>query len=297
MAFYAEKHQKNLKGHPDGLATGVYPLKNKNMVFVGGYTKSGTTFIGRSLGIFKEVEAYGELDYFRICFSNIQNTAKKFAGNIKTVNEEVYDGNGSIPLVTNDSVRRLHQKTFFHLLLGGKGLNQGCQFVVEKSPRNIFHMKNIQYVFPGSTFVGIYRPADAVFKSLMRHMADHRDNEYANPDFKTRRDMLNGFLERWEKLIEIIETKRSDMQLVSYQSVADDTAGFLDYAKEKIFRADLELGAPIESLSKEAYLKSLPKERREKSLVQVGKSKIQLSEEELSILNENCRAPDVSFDF
>lgn len=267
------------------------------MVFVGGYTKSGTTFIGRSLGIFKGVEAYGELDYFRICFPRVQNMAKEFAGNIKTVNEEVYDGQGSIPIATNNSVRALHQKAFFHLLLGGENLNQNCQFVVEKSPRNIFHMQSIDYVFPGSTFVGIYRPADAVFKSLMRHMADHRNSAYADPEFKARKSMLNGFLERWEKFIEIVETRRSDMHLISYQSVADDTAGFLDYAKENIFCADLELGAPVESLSKEAYLKSLPKERREKSLVQTGKSKISLSEEEMSILGENCKAPDVSFDF
>lgn len=272
-------------------------IETKKMIFVGGYTKSGTTFIGRSLGIFKDVYAYGELEYFRIIFPHVYKMAEEFNLNIQVVNKEVYDGHGTIPPITRNQLNDLHKYTLINIMTGGKGLPEGCKWMVEKTPRNIFYLRSIHHAFPESKFLCIYRRPDHVFRSLMRHMSDHRSPAYADPTSPQRNNSLINFTKRWNRYINIIDTAHKMMTTVQYESVSNDLPGFLDFAKDRIFQEDLPFSAPIESLSKESYLASLPKEQREKSLVQTGPYKIALSRQEIHHFNTQCGTPSIKFDF
>lgn len=266
-------------------------------IFIGGYTKSGTTFIGRAFGLFNNVYAKGELDYFRIFYKGFEELVVDYNKNISIVNREVYDGKGSLEPVTVKSFRRLHDKMFTHLYFAGKPVPDDCQVMVEKSPRNIFMLNQISYLFPDAVNVCVYREPQAVFRSLMRHMADHRDSNFFDPDYKKRSSMLHGFFVRWNKYADIIEEKRTMIKLVNYEAAAADNQAFLDFAEKEILGFSPGLRAPVETLSKEYYLKSLPQEARDKSLVQTGPHKIILSRNEVDLINENSRIPSMSFDF
>lgn len=266
-------------------------------IFVGGYTKSGTTFIGRAFGLFNGVYAKGEQDYFRLVAGGLNKLMRDYNENLAVVNKEVYDGHGSLELLTNTSVRILHDKVFKHIFFNGKPMPQDCETIVEKSPRNIFEIEKIRLIFPGATNVCVYREPGAVFRSLMRHMADHRAPAFNDPEAQKRKSMLEGFSKRWPTYIDIIEKYRGDLKLIQYQTAAADNQGFLDFAEAEILFHSPGLRAPVETLSKEYYLKSLPEEARAKSLVQVGPPKITLSETELQIIEDNCRPPRTDFDF
>lgn len=266
-------------------------------IFIGGYAKSGTTFVGRVFGLFNNVYAKGELDYFRLFAKGLERLVVSYNQNIEIVNKEVYDGRGSLEPVTPNSFRQMHQKMFEHLFFAGQPVPEDCQAIVEKSPRNVFWIELIKKVFPDSTNVCVYRDPYPVFRSLIRHMADHRDEKFRDPAFKDRIEMLENFCDYWGTYITTVEKYRSLLTMVRYQKAADDNAGFVDFAEKQILGFSPGLKAPVESLSKENYLKSLPPELREKSLVQTGPYKIALSDEERNIIGDKCRTPDVTFDF
>lgn len=266
-------------------------------VFVGGYTKSGTTFIGRAFGLFKGVYAKGELDYFRLFNDGVGKLIQEYNRNIQIVNKEVYDGYGSLEPVSADSYRQLHDKMFKHLFFAGKNIPKDCEVIVEKSPHNVYWYPRIRVLFPNATNLAVYRPPQPVFRSLMRHMMDHRDKRFADPEFEKRKSMLQGFTQRWGQLITVLESNHPQLRVMQYESAAKDNEALIDFLGSKILGTSPELKAPIESLSKESYLKSLPKEAREKSLVQTGPHKITLSAQEIGILEKNCQPPKISFDF
>lgn len=266
-------------------------------IFVGGYTKSGTTFVGRAFDIISGVYARGEEDYFRQMFNQMNKHLRDYNVNLHYVNKEVYDGQGKLKPLNNKTVRAFHQFTFYHLFFNGKPIPEDCLVTVEKSPHNIYWVDQISFTFPEAVHVCVYRQAKPVFRSLLRHMRDHRDPAYDDPMSEARQTLLRKFAAKWPTYIKIIEEKRSQLHLVRYDQVAADTAGFLDYAQKAVIGEELGLSAPLETLTKEYYLANLPPEARETSLVQTNGNKIVLSKAEDAIIEQHCIDPDTDYDF
>jgi len=131
----------------------------------------------------------------------------------------------------------------------------------------------------------------------MRHMADHRSSVYRDSESGLRRSMFKNFVKSWNKMIDIIRANREQMYLIRYDTLAADTGGFLDFAQSEILKEKLPLLRPLNSLTKRSYLESLPEKARAKSLVQVGDSAIQLSDNELEFLERKCKTIVEGFDF
>ncbi len=266
-------------------------------IFIGGYTKSGTTFVGRCFDILNGVYSKGEEDYFRLFFAGLNRLAGRFNHNIRIVNREVYDGRGSIEPINEKSIRLLQQKVFLHIFFNGEDVPDDCLAIVEKTPQNIFRLKEIQSVFPDAINVCVYRSSDSVFRSLMRHMGDHRHAAFFNPSSNHRRTMLKKFCKKWPTYIDIIQNNQSYLLTVQYKAIVADTASFLNFIQDRIFGKRPEHSAPIETLSKDYFLSILPEKAREKSLIQTGLSRIALTEEELATLSKHCPNPAINFDY
>jgi len=267
------------------------------LVFVGGHSKSGTTFIGRALGLFNDVCSKGELDYFRLYFKELNTLTDGYNVNIDYVNREVYDGIGNLGRIDDKAMVRIHRSVFMELFQSGVPVPADSKFWVEKSPQNVHWTNAINFIFPEAVIVAVYRDPVAVFRSRLRHMADHRDGELKNVASPERQEFRRTFIEGWYTWIGQLEKYKDRLMPVNYQHVVDDTKGFLDFAAERIFKEDLGLKAPVETLSKEYYLSQLPEERRAKSLVQTNMKRLTLSEKEISIIKEKCRSPEVPFAF
>lgn len=266
-------------------------------IFLGGYTKSGTTFLGRVFDILDGVYARGEMDYFHFFFDQMNQLGKKYSNNVRIVNREVYDGFGDYTPITNKSAFALHDKVFLHLYFNGEEVPEDCRFIVEKTPRNIFHFDTIKRCFPECDFVLLYRPPQDVFKSLMRHMADHRSSVYRDSNSGLRRSMLKNFSNSWNNMVQITRSNRQQLFLIRYESLAADTGGFLEFAQREILKEKRPLLRPLSSLTKQAYLDSLPEEARAKSLVQIDEGTIHLADTELQYIADKCKTIDDGFDF
>lgn len=266
-------------------------------IFVGGYTKSGTTFIGRAFGIINGVYARGEEDYFRQMFNQMNKHLREYNTNLHYVNKEVYDGQGTLEPMNNDTVRAFHQFTFYHLFFNGQGMPSDCKATVEKSPHNIYWIDQIDFTFPDAQHLCVYRPAKPVFRSLLRHMRDNRDQAYDDPASNVRQTILKKFCQKWTEYLKTTEQKRDRLKLVRYDNVAADTAAFLEFAQTEILGEKLGLAASLETLTKEHYLSTLPAEARATSLVQTSTNKIILSKGEDKLIDSSCGNPDTEYDF
>jgi len=267
-------------------------------IFVGGYTKAGTTFLGRVLGNFSGVYARGEMDFFRIFAGNYRRLAGEYSKNIQIVNTEVYDGRGELRPVTVDRARKTLDMLFQDLFFNGETPPGDCQTMVEKSPRNMFHLDQIDFAFPKAPIVHIYRPPQDCYQSLMRHMSDHRDKAFLDPDSDRRKGFLRDFVARWNEYKRHVQSPHMKrVKTLTYQALCDDLPGFVDFAQTHIFGCEMDLKAPLESLSKDAYLKSLPKKVRETSLVQTGDRKVTLADEEIAAIRTYCHAPKLTVHF
>ncbi|WCL54007.1 sulfotransferase [Gimibacter soli] len=268
-------------------------------VFIGGYTKSGTTLTGRAFDLINTVYAKGEFDFFRIFAERTGLLFKEYNKNIAIVNREVYDNRGSLNPVSTSLVRRIQRDIFLKVFFAGEQVPDDCQVIVEKSPRNVFHLAEIRAIFPASQNVIVYREPKAVFRSLCRHLADHRDPRYFDPDFDYRQQVLVKMERRWNNLTAIIEAESGakDIHIVRYDAINADKAGFLDYVQKKILRRELGLKGPVSSLDKESYLASLPPEQREISLVQSSANRLSLSEREIEFIDSRMKLPEVEFDY
>ncbi len=266
-------------------------------IFVGGYSKSGTTFIGRAFGIINGVYARGEEDYFRQMFNQMNKPLREYNTNLHYVNKEVYDGQGTLKPLNNDTVRAFHQFTFYHLFFNGNGMPADCKATVEKSPHNINWIDHINFTFPDAQHLCVFRSANPVFRSLLRHMRDNRNQAYGDPESDARQKLLRNFCKQWSLYLETVRQKRNHIKLVRYDAVAADTAGFLDFAQTEILGEKLGLAASVETLTKEYYLSTLPAEARAKSLVQTTTNKVVLSDREEQIIAASCGSPDTAYDF
>lgn len=267
-------------------------------LFIGGYTKSGTTYLGRAFDTIEHVYTRGEMDYFRLLFQPIGRAFRDYNRNLDYVNREVYDGQGELEAVPAQYLCSLHRSLFTSLFFNGESVPEDARVLVEKSPRNVFHMAQIKIVFPRAEFVTIFREPLAVASSLIRHMTDHRGEEYGDPEHPARIELLDSFVEdRWPLYVSILNKRRAEMTLISYESAARDPGQLVDFIQSEILKApDWQRRSPPETLTKEAYLKGLPEAARAKSLVQTVKSN-RLSDSEISRIQAHCQVPDLDFDF
>ena len=267
------------------------------MIFVGGFSKSGTTFIARALGLFNQVSVKGELDYFRQFFDQMNLIFNNFNTNINVVNQEVYDGRGTLVPVDDNMMIDMHRDIFKRLFSAGTPVPAESQFWVEKSPHNIYWTNAIHAVFPEARILSVYREPKAVFRSLIRQLSDHRDEAYTDPQSKVRQKSLKSFVHAWDIYVQHLETKQDTFIMVQCQRVVDNVQGFMAFAERQVLQQKLGLARPLETLSKEYYLQTLPQAARAKSLVQIGPNKVKLSRAELEIIESRCRAPNLTFDF
>ena len=268
-------------------------------VFIGGYTKSGTTYIGRAFDTLTGVYARGESDYFRLIFDSLHKSLVAYSKNIQVVNKEVYDDRGTLEPITNKRAQNIQSDLFTEIFFNGQGIPSDCRVIVDKSPRNIFHVDQIRFVFPHARIVCVFRDPVPVFQSLIRHMGDNRDKNYYDPTFKGRKDILDRFTEfRWPKYADILKREHGNLFVVRYDQAAKDPEGFLDFAETKVIGQKLGRDRGVETLTKDYYLASLPPEIRAKSLVQSDSvKKVTLTEEEKHRLVNTCEVPDIPFGF
>ena len=141
------------------------------IIFVVGNSRSGTTMLGRMLGLNKSVHTFPELHFFERYYGNPLNDARALEATSRMlrIEAEGFFGNSPIAkyhgeanqLLNND---RLHQPVDIYSRFITHALaKRNKQIACEQTPQNVFYTGEILQAFPDAKFINLVRdPRDVL---------------------------------------------------------------------------------------------------------------------------------------
>ena len=140
-------------------------LARKQLFFVGGVPRSGTTWLQQLLDYHPQVSCSGEGLFgqnFAVPLENLMAERRKV---LETKNLELFNHTGGYPLPDSDDIEMLIGTA---ILLGFRQQRGGklCDALGEKTPDNMFFFPRLKRLFPNAKFIGIVRDPRDVFTSI-----------------------------------------------------------------------------------------------------------------------------------
>lgn len=150
-----------------------------NKVFVVGNSRSGTTVMGRLLGLSSEIYTFNELHFFEEMWSpasrNTLSTSESVLLGAKLLNVQCNDyiGQNEPKLFEQESVQMLKDEMtthtseldVFNIFLRYISKNNQKRIACDQTPRNVFYLKEILSTYPDAYVINMVRDPRAVILS------------------------------------------------------------------------------------------------------------------------------------
>ncbi len=177
----------------------------KNMVFVVGNSRSGTTMMGRILGKHPDVYTFGELHFFgQLCappfsFKLPKADASKLAAALRCVQREGYRTHGNPRRFLKEAAIFLDGLTaypetparLFSAFLHHEAAENGKTIPCDQTPRNVFYIKDLLELYPEARIINMIRDPRDVLLSQKRKWKRRFLGGSDMPMKETFRDWMN----------------------------------------------------------------------------------------------------------
>lgn len=142
----------------------LHALSQRQLFFVGGAPRSGTTWLQQLLDSHPEVSCHGEGLFWKQLAVPLDAmiAARRQALDVKNV--ELFSHTGGYPLPDADDADML-LGTAILLAMHRQQADRSCRAVGEKTPENVFLFPRLQRLFPSAKFIGIARDPRDVLSS------------------------------------------------------------------------------------------------------------------------------------
>ena len=147
----------------------VMSVLSRDLFFVCGAPKSGTTWLQRLLDAHPELACSGEGHLFSLFEGELSTALRKYNRALRSSNAEVYDGDGPYVELDDDDAAFL-LVTASALLLGQRSLSDGVRAIGDKTPTNGIYAPRILSLFPSARFVNIVRDGRDTVISGLHHI-------------------------------------------------------------------------------------------------------------------------------
>ncbi len=177
----------------------------KNMVFVVGNSRSGTTMMGRILGKHPDVYTFGELHFFgQLCAPPFSSKlpkadASKLAAALRCVQREGYRTHGNPRRFLKEAAIFLDGLTaypetparLFSAFLHHEAAENGKTIPCDQTPRNVFYIKDLLELYPEARIINMIRDPRDVLLSQKRKWKRRFLGGSDMPMKETFRDWVN----------------------------------------------------------------------------------------------------------
>ena len=177
----------------------------KNMVFVVGNSRSGTTMMGRILGKHPDVYTFGELHFFgQLCAPPFSSelpkaNASKLAAALRCVQREGYRTHGNPRRFLKEAAIFLDGLTaypetparLFSAFLHHEAAENGKAIPCDQTPRNVFYIKDLLELYPEARIINMIRDPRDVLLSQKRKWKRRFLGGSDMPMKETFRDWMN----------------------------------------------------------------------------------------------------------
>ncbi len=176
-------------------------LLAKDLLFIGGYPKSGTTWLQVMLDAHPEISCRGEghfLDHFAPLLVTALNTHNTY---ITAKNESVFAGFDPFPAFRQDHVNHLLLSAMALVLLQLRD-SRAARIIGEKTPENVLHFAKLEVLFPDAKFIHVVRDGRDCAVSAWFHNLRTAPGEMSQryPGFEQFAEWIAG---EWKESVEL----------------------------------------------------------------------------------------------
>jgi hypothetical protein len=142
----------------DAMHRAIEIVRRKQVFFVGGAAKSGTTWLQFLLNAHPEISCTGEGHFANKLLPLVARTLKAHNATLQSKSESIFDGMNEQPLLTNRHALYLATAAICLLLCPPDKVST-TRVVGDKTPDNVRHFRLLATLFPQAKFIHIVRDA------------------------------------------------------------------------------------------------------------------------------------------
>jgi Sulfotransferase family len=199
----------------DDIAT----LARKQLFFVGGAPRSGTTWVQQILDSHPEVSCRGEGLFQKHLAEPLEAMMAKRREVLEGKNTGLFGHTGGYPLPAPDDVEFL-LGTAILLALRQQGIGETCRAIGEKTPENVFFFPRLKQLFPKARCITIARDPRDVLASAWHFFHKPIAGEDENAAKLAFIRMALPSLDQGARAaVELAERYKADFMTVTYESL------------------------------------------------------------------------------
>jgi LPS sulfotransferase NodH len=160
--------------------TEIAEVAKRQLFFVGGAPRSGTTWLQQMLDCHPDISCRGEGLFLQQLATPMERLIAERSGSIDAKNRQVFRHAGGYPLPAPDDSEFL-TATAILLALHRQSEGRQCSAIGEKTPENVFFFPRLKSMFPGAKLICIARDPRDVLTSAWHffHSAAAGEDEVA----------------------------------------------------------------------------------------------------------------------
>ncbi len=198
-------------------------LARKQLFFVGGAPRSGTTWVTKILDLHPDISCRGEGLFQKHLADPLSNMVSQRAGVLEAKNLKLFgQGGGGYPLPGPEDAEFLFG-TAVLLALRRQSQGRSCQAIGEKTPENVFLFPRLKQLFPRSKCIAIARDPRDVLTSAWHFFhgrIEGGDEIKAKFDFITM--ALPSLRQGARAIIDLEARYPLDMMTITYEQLRRD---------------------------------------------------------------------------
>ena len=174
----------------------VERVMSRQLFFVAGAPKSGTTWLQRLLDAHPEVMCAGEGHIVDKLAPLLRTAMGDYNQHQKLVTERVYEG---APYYKGLTARQLDLVTMVlaGMIMGGRPIDEGVRCIGDKTPRYTLHLEDLRRIFPEAKFIHIVRDGRDVVVSTCHHVLRAGDEKVFQKDSANFHKWVAQFANAW----------------------------------------------------------------------------------------------------
>jgi Sulfotransferase family len=195
-------------------------LAERQLFFIGGAPRSGTTWLQHILDCHPDVSCRGEGLFLKHLAAPLDSLMAQRCRELEAKNITIFQHSGGYPLPAADDTEFL-LRTAILLALRRQNAGKACLAIGEKTPENVFFFPRLKALFPGAKLICIARDPRDVLTSAWHFFQKTAEQDDIAAKMAFIQIALPSLAEGARSMIALAERYCADCMIVTYEALRE----------------------------------------------------------------------------